>query len=611
MHQISPAGSQILPGSRTITTPRVPPKEIVASNKKSYPSKPFQVAISTIYSRDMQEWLEHKRKFKEELKKDEIGTRNSYLETFSPRHIPTKAFFRKASENTSEISLPPCESLEPKEDSSLEEIQFEEKQLQKKEERKERIKLLIKAQIPLTVKEINNLLVWADSLQLKLRKKEKQKYPCLFTNGIHNIEAHSPEELFLYFPISEDPSKHITTTDFKEFRYVWLLTLKPKRFVYVIVNCSTPSKIKAAKNEVKFLPLFNEHPHSAMVHKIFHYPNNPIIIMKNYKNADFLKILSIILKGDKSFSDTEKLKWAEQILTILAHIHENNIAHRDVKPENLLVTGKLGLALTDYGFTNYTTHEQMQDFVGSLGYVANEILTKSYSGDGKALDVWSAGCVLYILFAEKKFPWFNTLVPEPPHKANFSKAKEEIKEFNLIKPSRKTQPLFHLVRSMLDIDLEKRPTMNEALEFIREYRQKNPEDDSTYKIKSQFVFEEDLFKKKTEVMPPSPDNLIKNTGKRKSRRKRAQTIIENQRIPALPDNPFPHLDKRLAQRKSHSDKGKDKISPKENPEKLEMPSLEKKQKPSKTPRSLRFNFLKHKLSRSSKVKEIAEDEKKD
>lgn len=88
-----------------------------------------------------------------------------------------------------------------------------------------------------------------------------------------------------------------------------------------------------------------------------------------------------------------------QILGALAAMHSMGIMHRDVKIENLRFsdTKCQTLKLLDFGFAKLGTSEAARHTVtGTLLYTAPEVFDGVY---GSACDVWSAGVLLYILFA--------------------------------------------------------------------------------------------------------------------------------------------------------------------------------------------------------------------
>jgi len=65
--------------------------------------------------------------------------------------------------------------------------------------------------------------------------------------------------------------------------------------------------------------------------------------------------LALQLKAikQKKYNLGEKtiLNWLVQILMALQYIHCRNIIHRDVKPENLLLTSSGTLKLSDFGLS--------------------------------------------------------------------------------------------------------------------------------------------------------------------------------------------------------------------------------------------------------------------
>ena len=68
--------------------------------------------------------------------------------------------------------------------------------------------------------------------------------------------------------------------------------------------------------------------------------------------------------------------------TCIKTLHTNKIAHRDIKLDNILITnieagGLVEVKLGDLGFSEYVPeHAQMSKRVGTLGYIAPEILLK-------------------------------------------------------------------------------------------------------------------------------------------------------------------------------------------------------------------------------------------
>jgi len=86
------------------------------------------------------------------------------------------------------------------------------------------------------------------------------------------------------------------------------------------------------------------------------------------------------------------------LLVGLAHVHANNVIHRDVKPENLLVAGDGRPVLADFGIAvRLAKGEKLSERVGSLGYAAPEVIMgHKYSYE---IDIFGAGGVLHFMIA--------------------------------------------------------------------------------------------------------------------------------------------------------------------------------------------------------------------
>ena len=99
----------------------------------------------------------------------------------------------------------------------------------------------------------------------------------------------------------------------------------------------------------------------------------------------------------------DALRLGHDLLDILAHAHENDIVHRDVKPDNIVLASG-GAVLLDFGIARAIalsgqTHLTRSGIaIGTSSYMSPEQITALRELDHRS-DLYSTGCVLFEAFA--------------------------------------------------------------------------------------------------------------------------------------------------------------------------------------------------------------------
>lgn len=116
-------------------------------------------------------------------------------------------------------------------------------------------------------------------------------------------------------------------------------------------------------------------------------------IVMEYING---KTLKDIIREKGKLSVDETLNYSLQIGSALEDAHKNNIVHRDIKPQNIMITNDHRVKVTDFGIARAATSATVtatSDVLGSVHYFSPEQARGGYT-DEKS-DIYSLGIVMY------------------------------------------------------------------------------------------------------------------------------------------------------------------------------------------------------------------------
>ena len=202
--------------------------------------------------------------------------------------------------------------------------------------------------------------------------------------------------------------------------------------------------------------------HHPNVIQLFGYVSDPFIIVMEYLPKG--ELLDFIRK--KTWvSNKNKLEICLEILYALQYLHErkpNYIVHRDIKPQNILLSECGKIKLADFGISrlftknlkrslsidfeesidDFSEHRELTTQVGSLRYMAPEV--KEGNKYNQFIDIWSAGIIFAELFENMRYNGQFTWNKTP----------------NSIR--------FIILNHMLQENAEKRKSAKELIELFRE-----------------------------------------------------------------------------------------------------------------------------------------------
>ena len=104
---------------------------------------------------------------------------------------------------------------------------------------------------------------------------------------------------------------------------------------------------------------------------------------------------------------TEKQLWhvLHDVAQGLAYLHQNDIVHQDIKPDNILLTDNNNYVITDFGISTKTRATLRKSVIGqqlsagTLAYMGPERFSNQ-PAPTKASDIWSLGAMMFELVTE-------------------------------------------------------------------------------------------------------------------------------------------------------------------------------------------------------------------
>ncbi|XP_052799636.1 probable serine/threonine-protein kinase fhkE [Mya arenaria] len=147
--------------------------------------------------------------------------------------------------------------------------------------------------------------------------------------------------------------------------------------------------------EVVMLEMALDHPRLVNLKEVYETPQELILITEYCAGGELFTECVL----EEKFNEADVRLLMSQILEGLVYLHEKNIVHLDLKPQNILLTHEYpsgSVKICDLGFACLVnTGEDIRDIIGTPDYVAPEVL--NYDPLGLYTDMWSLGVLTYVM----------------------------------------------------------------------------------------------------------------------------------------------------------------------------------------------------------------------
>ncbi|KAG0174807.1 hypothetical protein DFQ28_004456 [Apophysomyces sp. BC1034] len=233
-----------------------------------------------------------------------------------------------------------------------------------------------------------------------------------------------------------------------------------------------PQQLKLQQLEIDIQSSL-KHPYLLALHRVLEDEDYIFMVMELCDQGDLFDFVVRDQEVNKLREEHLVKKAYLQILDGIEYMHSQNIYHRDIKLENVLLrceededdTDAVTCKVADFGLATRDRYS-MEFGCGSTTYLAPEHFDGDDSMvqpdgelspyDSSASDVWSLGILLLALMFGRN-PWQEATTMDPAF-AEFKRRPSMVK--HQLFPAL-SGPAFQFVKSVLAIDAAKRPTVSE------------------------------------------------------------------------------------------------------------------------------------------------------
>lgn len=208
---------------------------------------------------------------------------------------------------------------------------------------------------------------------------------------------------------------------------------------------------KNFERELRFLQRKVKHPNIISVYDILYLEETIAVIMEYCPRGDLVSQLS----KQGRFDLSTLRQYCYQLISAISYLHRFGWAHRDLKPDNILISESGSIKLTDFGHCGEILQNDlmMSTLCGTYYYTPPEVIEeKPY--DGRKCDIWSLGVVMFCM-ASGQLPW---------EQGSEQAMRERMLEGKIIDVPYVNSDCMRLIKMCIVVDPNQRATADELLD---------------------------------------------------------------------------------------------------------------------------------------------------
>jgi len=165
----------------------------------------------------------------------------------------------------------------------------------------------------------------------------------------------------------------------------------------------TKEDLQSFRGEISILRKA-DHPNIMRMLEIFE-TDTDFCLVTELARGDLFQIIS----DNQTLPEEILKKVAFQLLSALNYLHIHRVIHRDIKPQNVLISMNGNLKLCDFGFARSLSNNtiMLNSVKGTPLYMAPELVQEQQYNE--RVDIWSLGIILYELFYGKPPYYTNSI----------------------------------------------------------------------------------------------------------------------------------------------------------------------------------------------------------